>query len=288
MQWINSINQLSELLYDIFNSSEEIMKNEGEMKSDPRNLFRFCVKTYSLKSDHTFFTSMFGPILKHKSSEPYGKLWREHSIIYDCFLKYQGEPDLHKNSEDLASVILNMREWCNYSKFFKMLMRAGAAQKLWLKSYDNNGASEPWLCDLMNSSFWETTVKPAPESSGPACSHPCDFKALMHHLHGCHHNASHTLPTIQDDKNLQPLLETDTRTENGICLLGYKTHISFGSYVKPCVFCLIAFLNITKFIHPLVQALNYNENIHFSVKKQTPNDVPHYIHAISLEGIPNT
>lgn len=51
---------------------------------------------------------------------------------------------------------------------------------------------------------------------------------------------------------------------------------------------LIAFLNITKFIHPLVQALNYNENIHFRVKKQTPNDIPRYIHAISLEGIPNT
>lgn len=114
-------------------------------------------------------------------------------------------------------------------------MRAGAAQKLWLTPSNNNGASEPWLCDLMNSSLWrsswETTVKPAPESSGPACIHPCDFKALMHHLHGRHHNASHTLPTIQDDKNLQPLLETDTRTEDGICLLGCWSHQDVTKYI---------------------------------------------------------
>lgn len=69
-------------------------------------------------------------------------------------------------------------------------------------------------------SSWETSVKAVPEPSGPACIHLHGFKAVRHHPHGHSHNASHTVPTILENKNLQPSLEIDTGSENGIGLLG--------------------------------------------------------------------
>lgn len=114
-------------------------------------------------------------------------------------------------------------------------------------------------------------MKPVPETSGAACIHPCGFKAPVHHLHGLRHSAIHALSTIQGNKNLQPLLETFSRTENGIYLLGcWSQEVTRDKWQEVCVHvCVLKYVYENGSPHFSVQITFFVVTLYFTTEKQT-------------------